>query len=378
MTQQLPQIAAVLAVTPEQLATMTEPEIDWLNAALDAEYARRNVEQARAWDRLFAAVGEEKEQRGRRRVYTTPRNEVEEKARALVADPPAEAPAHLKRYAPSLTADKYVQRVASALRDLDAVGTKIAELSQGPRSILSGEWTRRGGWPRFFSVTSSNDGHTHKTNSRYGCSSFRDSTTFGWHPELSGLTEAEAVKALGPTLCSLCFPSAPTEWRRDPEAVKAEAEAGKWCAGSGEHVELDASMARRVSKYAKCPTCGESVSVTSTWKLRKHKAKAAPAVETAPEAPAAEPVQVEVTLYRRADATVYGLVRADLPQGARMVDLLADTVRTAVSAARKAPGGQQVTLSSLIAVATVGGQRYAADGDGQEYEVSIQLSEKSG
>ena len=60
-------------------------------------------------------------------------------------------------------------------------------------------------WSRFFLVTSSS-GHVHST---MNCSTCRWSTTFGWLPELSGKSEAEAVAQLGSVLCSVCFPSAP-------------------------------------------------------------------------------------------------------------------------------------------------------------------------
>jgi hypothetical protein len=61
------------------------------------------------------------------------------------------------------------------------------------------------GWSRFFLVTSS-AGHVHSST---GCHTCRYSTTYGWMPELSGKTEAEAVAKLGPALCSMCFPTAP-------------------------------------------------------------------------------------------------------------------------------------------------------------------------
>lgn len=62
-------------------------------------------------------------------------------------------------------------------------------------------------WSRFFLVTSS-AGHVHSSMS---CSTCRMTTTYGWLPELSGLTEADAVAELGPALCSVCFPDAPVE-----------------------------------------------------------------------------------------------------------------------------------------------------------------------
>jgi hypothetical protein len=63
------------------------------------------------------------------------------------------------------------------------------------------------GWSRFFVVTSS-AGHVHATRACHTC---RPTTTYGWRPDLSGNTEAEAVAKLGPALCSVCFPTAPVE-----------------------------------------------------------------------------------------------------------------------------------------------------------------------
>lgn len=65
------------------------------------------------------------------------------------------------------------------------------------------------GWSRFFLVTSSK-GHIHSSMT---CRTCRDTTRYGWLPELSGQSEAEAVEAHGPALCTVCYPSAPVEWQ---------------------------------------------------------------------------------------------------------------------------------------------------------------------
>lgn len=64
------------------------------------------------------------------------------------------------------------------------------------------------GWSRFFLVTNTN-GHIHSSMS---CSTCFADTDFAWLPELSGLTEADAVAEYGEILCSVCFKSAPVEW----------------------------------------------------------------------------------------------------------------------------------------------------------------------
>lgn len=92
-------------------------------------------------------------------------------------------------------------------------------------------------WSRFI-LCLSQGGHIHNY---LGCSTLRPTSLLQWHPEFSGLTEAQAVngtgviKGLGPILCTHCFPSAPAEYRQNPadvgraarDAAKAEREAQK-------------------------------------------------------------------------------------------------------------------------------------------------------
>jgi hypothetical protein len=113
-------------------------------------------------------------------------------------------------------------------------------------------------WSRFFLVQN-HGGHIHSTMS---CSTCRATTVFGWLPQLSGLTEKDAVEAHGPLLCSICYPSAPVEWtlgaapKDDPDR----------CPGSGQYAE---NAGRR--RYVECGTCGKVIAVTPTHKLRAHK-----------------------------------------------------------------------------------------------------------
>lgn len=74
-------------------------------------------------------------------------------------------------------------------------------------------------WSRFFLVTNDN-GHIH---SSMHCSTCYITTMFAWLPALSDQTEAEAVAAHGGILCSVCFPTAPTEWTDQPSHAKAAA-----------------------------------------------------------------------------------------------------------------------------------------------------------
>lgn len=141
--------------------------------------------------------------------------------------------------------------------------TKVNEMiydAQVDIDFLDAEFTRRGGWTRFFLVPG---GHIHSSTT---CSTCYPTTWLGWLPALSGLTEADAVATHGPLLCSVCFPDAPVEWtiRNKPAG----------CAGSGS-IPVEGT-ARRTghTTYAECSECGTRQIVTGAGVLRKHKPKA--------------------------------------------------------------------------------------------------------
>lgn len=110
------------------------------------------------------------------------------------------------------------------------------------------------GWSRFFLVQ-----HIH--NSQY-CSSFRATTRVAWLPKVSGLTEKEAVEVYGETLCTKCFPDAPT-------ALTVKAVAEDVCTA-----DRDYSAPSRTGYYSgNWATCteGHRAGVTSLGNIRKHK-----------------------------------------------------------------------------------------------------------
>jgi len=63
-------------------------------------------------------------------------------------------------------------------------------------------------WTDTFSIRVPS-GHNH---SSMECSTCYPTTQFRWLPQLSGLTEAEAVAEHGSVLCSVCYPSARFDW----------------------------------------------------------------------------------------------------------------------------------------------------------------------
>jgi hypothetical protein len=122
------------------------------------------------------------------------------------------------------------------------------------------------GWSRFFMVAG---GHIHSSMSCSTCNNGEHLTQFGWLPELSGLTEADAVAAHGALLCTVCFPSAPVEWTNGRE-LEAAAKAADKCTGRRDYSKP--SRQGYVSgNWGTCDTCGQRVTTTSTGKLRAHK-----------------------------------------------------------------------------------------------------------
>lgn len=125
-------------------------------------------------------------------------------------------------------------------------------------------------WSRFFLVTNGN-GHVH---SSMECTTCFATTQFAWLPELSGKSEHEAVEAYGESMCTVCFPSAPTDpaWIRaakDREQAEAKKAEGR-CPGSGTY-DHGSEGASYYIRWAVCTHCGRRQSITSTGKLRAHK-----------------------------------------------------------------------------------------------------------
>ena len=77
-------------------------------------------------------------------------------------------------------------------------------------NAIDAEFTARGGWSRYFLVTSST-GHIHSSQSCHTCNKGQYSTTFALAYAMSDMSVEIAVQLLGPSLCSKCFPNAPVE-----------------------------------------------------------------------------------------------------------------------------------------------------------------------
>lgn len=128
------------------------------------------------------------------------------------------------------------------------------------------------GWNRYFLVPG---GHIHSSMNCHTCNrNWNNPTQFAWLPQLSGKTDANAVKEQGALLCTACFPDAPTEWTNQKE-LEAEAKRSTECEGSRSY-DYDPKTARRgfySGNYGVCKHCGQRVTLTKADKLRGHKPK---------------------------------------------------------------------------------------------------------
>lgn len=128
---------------------------------------------------------------------------------------------------------------ASTQATLERYRAKLAEV-EAEAAPLDGEFVRRGMWSRYFKVTNGN-GHVHKS---MHCSTCFPTTEFAWLYELAGKNEHEMVQAHGESACSVCFPSAPSEY----EAMKAAGHVSH--AQRASNAERDARNAERQRRAA--------------------------------------------------------------------------------------------------------------------------------
>jgi hypothetical protein len=111
----------------------------------------------------------------------------------------------------------YGKNTADLFTEIDERRAMIADLDAEATPLNAAFDAQR--WSRFFLVTNA-DGHIHSSLS---CSTCHLTTEFAWLPTLSDQSEAEAVAEHGGILCTVCYPSAPTEWTDQPSHAKRAA-----------------------------------------------------------------------------------------------------------------------------------------------------------
>lgn len=164
---------------------------------------------------------------------------------------------------------QFAYRESHYLQAYDKTAASLQQLSVEEKP-LHDEYTRRP-WSRFFLVSG---GHIHSSMSCSTCNRNGKATVFSWLPDLSGLTEEEAVAAHGAILCTACYPLAPLAWT-DFYDKEAERKAATYCAGSGTTEWKDGKVRNGFisGNGGYCGHCGGWAGTTSRYSrtIRKHK-----------------------------------------------------------------------------------------------------------
>lgn len=227
-----------------KLSTLTPPQVDAIGADIYTEIAVAERRVRTTCDTIHRLNGERFNGRSQEPTWPTLDSEARD---ALAA----------KLEAGSLTA--WDARAAhDALTQLDERNAIVKALDAEAEAVAN-EYASRP-WSRFFIVEG---GHIHSSMS---CSTCRITTRFGWLPELSGLTEAEAVAAHGPLLCTVCYPSAPVAWtigKPKPER----------CEGSGKAPKANTTRRVGMRSYGACDVCDEVQTLVGGGYVRAHKPK---------------------------------------------------------------------------------------------------------
>ena len=244
------QIEALLATLPAARSHATPREIDTALAGL-YELAAKTTDYVRsAQDGVHRAIGQRQVWQGRRQVWPTTFAEALETAQHLTVSPDyIDAPRGARG------------DVKGALAYLAGKNDELTEIRDA-QYPLDDEYASRP-WSRFFWVQN-NGGHVHSSMNCSTCNNGRNLTRFGWNPDLSGLTEADAVAKLGPSLCTICFPSAPVEHTMGVDKGH--------CSGSGQPAVDGTRKRYGRSYYGECSGCHEMQTVNmSSYAIRAHK-----------------------------------------------------------------------------------------------------------
>ena len=158
-----------------------------------------------------------------------------------------------------MTTDEIVSLYANGEKTMSEIGNradriaKFNEVNEELAAIkneiatIDAEFTARGGWSRFFLVTSSN-GHIHSSMHCHTCNKGKNMTTFALLPSLSGANVEAAVAKVGAGLCSVCFPDAPAEYQ---EQQKISASVATVLLETADEAAFDAALAKANARAAK-------------------------------------------------------------------------------------------------------------------------------
>lgn len=154
---------------------------------------------------------------------------------------------------PHLTATNYDRAkriIADAITDITALTEELAPLTR--------EFTRRGGWARYYLVEG---GHLHYDVSGSRCSRI-STTSHYWLTEQSGKSADEVIELAGERVCTVCFPQAPVAVQERPSQLRTKTEAEKAKAREERDQAARDAAARKASKAITAPDGSDLVLVT--------------------------------------------------------------------------------------------------------------------
>ena len=156
----------------------------------------------------------------------------------------------------------------SKVRTIAECNTKIDAFIEKSKPLLTrqaelnAEFKSAGGWNRAFLVINSN-GHAHKNT---WCSTCFDSTTFQWMTDYSNDDEMTIVEAAGEIACTVCYPTAPSEFLNKPTKMISREQEAK---NAARIVAAEKKAAKDAKAAAAAPTAeGKSLIVSEASKRR--------------------------------------------------------------------------------------------------------------
>lgn len=235
-----------IAALPADVTTATPAQVDEVIRTVQQEMARTSDG---LMERLHAALGHQ--QRSERVGSSSSRHTIERwfdgetevrgpeaEATARALDPATDSRDYRRHYA------GYPQTIGDALAAIDAArAVYAAQLTLFTE--MTAEFTRRGGWTRYYRVANTG-GHVHNTTA---CRNTYDTTEWTWPTQLSGATDAEVVEAAGRFTCLTCFPNVREEILADRPIVAERFEVAEQTA---ERVEREkVATDRKAARIAK-------------------------------------------------------------------------------------------------------------------------------
>jgi hypothetical protein len=205
--------------TQEQtVSTETINPVDFDNQLMALHEKAGQVQARLTGNRDFQhiAVGDRKSYVGKAHLWRRTAAEVLESLQ-IMAKHGQDLPASISRGG-QLTARKLLDQENDLMVELSGIMLAISKMD-ATYALPENRWNR------YFRCMNS-DGHIH--SSLRGCQTVNYSTAMSWNTHLSGQPVEAAIADIGPTLCSVCYPGAPVEWRqRKSDVERAAREAAK-------------------------------------------------------------------------------------------------------------------------------------------------------